>query len=289
MRKIIPIFSILLLFLSCNKKNQAEQTSFKKGSLTILTDDSFKSIVEALADAYMINYPETDVKVVVKKEDLAFLDLINGKSSLIAMSKPLSAKEIYAYEQKVDLKYRPDYFAADAVIFIVPKNSNRISISIEEIKNEMLSDQKNLIFDGNNSSNLNFIASKLGKEPSELKYSVLTGNQEVIEELNKFPNKIGVIGLNTISRPYSKEAEKLNSMVKILPVVKDGKSYMPQYPNLANMKYPFTRTIYFLNNEGGFGMAHGIIRFSCTQLGQLVVEKEGLQPYNLYKREVQMR
>ena len=42
-------------------------------------------------------------------------------------------------------------------------------------------------------------------------------------------------------------------------------------------------------NEGNFNIANGFIRFSCTHLGQKIVQKEGLQPYNIYKREVQMR
>lgn len=78
-------------------------------------------------------------------------------------------------------------------------------------------------------------------------------------------------------------------MVKVLPVVDKGKSYNADSEGLRTMKYPFTRVLYFLNNESGFNIANGFIRFSCTHLGQKIVQKEGLQPYNLYKREVQMR
>jgi len=133
------------------------------------------------------------------------------------------------------------------------------------------------------------VAQKLNKKPGELKFSIIPGSTNVIEELNKYPNKIGVIGLNTISRPYDKDAEKLRSMIKILPVKKDGKSFLPDADGLREMKYPFTRVLYFLTNEGSFNIANGFIRYSCTQLGQMIVEKEGLQPYNIYRREVQMR
>ena len=163
------------------------------------------------------------------------------------------------------------------------------SISIDDIKKELFSDSKNIIFDGNNSSNLNFIAEKLGHKPSELKYSTIVGNENVIRELDKYPNKIGVISLNTISRPYYKKAQELRSMINILPVEKDGVGYMPEGEDLGDMKYPFARMVYFLTNENGFGIAKGFLRFSCTNLGQKVVGKEGLQPYYLFKREVQMR
>jgi phosphate transport system substrate-binding protein len=160
---------------------------------------------------------------------------------------------------------------------------------MEEIAQGMQSGEKTFIFDGANSSNLNFVAQKLKKQPKDLKYSIIPGSKNIIEELGKYPNKIGVIGLNTFSRPYDKESEQLRSMVKILPVENKGKLYNTDSENLRKMNYPFTRTLYFLTNEGNFNIANGFIRYSCTQLGQMIVQKEGLQPYNLYRREVQMR
>lgn len=284
------VFILLLLafVVSCSKKED-KSPSYHKGDMTILTDESFKSVTEALADGYMINYPETKIKVVTKKEDLGFLDLLNDKARIVVMSKELSAEEVKAYEKQADLKFLPAKFAADAVVFLVPKNSPKTSITIEEISEGMQSDEKNFIFDGANSSNLNFVAQKLKKLPKDLKYSIIPGNKNVIEELNKYPDKIGVVGLNTISRPYDKNAEKLRELIKILPVEFKGKLFSPDFEGLREMKYPFTRVLYFLTNEGNFNIASGFIRYSCTQLGQIIVQKEGLQPYNIYRREVQMR
>lgn len=289
MTRIITIFSILILTLvSCKKEKKVSQVEYNSGNLTILTDDSFHSVVEGLAQAYMINYPSTNLKVEVKKEDLAFLDILNNNAKIIAISKPLNDEEKKAYKDHTGFDFHIDYFAVDAVLFVVGKNSTRKTISMEEIKKELLSDSKNIIFDGNNSSNLNFVARTLGYEPSALKYSTIVGNKEVAAELEKYPNKIGVISLNTISRPYHKASQELKSKINILSVQKDGVMYLPENGGLGEMKYPFSRMIYFLTNENGFGIAKGFLRFACTQLGQKVVNKEGLQPYYLYKREVQM-
>lgn len=285
--KVVFLF-LLTAIVSCSKKED-KSPSYHKGNLTILTDESFKSVTEALAEGYMINYPETKIKVVTKKEDLGFLDLLNDKARIAVMSKDLSAEEIKAYEEQVDLKFLPAKFAADAVVFVVPKNSTKTSITLDEIKSGMLSDDKNFVFDGANSSNLNFVAQKLKNSPKELKFSIIPGSENVIEELNKYPNKIGVVGLNTISRPYDKNAQKLRELIKILPVETNGKKYSADFEGLREMKYPFTRVLYFLTNEGNFNIANGFIRYSCTQLGQMIVQKEGLQPYNIYRREVKMR
>ncbi|WP_312899909.1 PstS family phosphate ABC transporter substrate-binding protein [Chryseobacterium taichungense] len=285
--KIIMLFLISIIVVSCKKEEKSP--SYHKGEMTILTDESFKSVTEALAEGYMINYPETKIKVVTKKEDLGFLDLLNDKARIVVMSRDLSPEEIKTYEERVDLKFLPARFAADAVVFVVPKDSPKESISMKEIEQGMQSDKKEFIFDGVNSSNLNFVAQKLKKQPKDLKFSIIPGNKNIIEELNKYPDKIGVIGLNTFSRPYDEESQELRNMVKILPVENNGKLYTTDFENLRKMNYPFTRILYFLTNEGNFNIANGFIRYSCTQLGQMIVQKEGLQPYNLYRREVQMR
>lgn len=285
--KIIILFFLSIVAVGCKKEDKSP--SYHKGEMTILTDESFKSVTEALAEGYMINYPETKIKVVTKKEDLGFLDLLHDKARIVVMSRDLSPEEIKTYEEQVDLKFLPAKFAADAVIFVVPKNSPKESISMQEIEQGMQSDDKKFIFDGTNASNLNFVAQKLKKQPKDLKFSIIPGNKDIIEELNKYPDKIGVIGLNTFSRPYDKESEKLRDLVKILPVEYKGKLYNTDFENLRKMNYPFTRVLYFLTNEGNFNIANGFIRYSCTQLGQMIVQKEGLQQYNLYRREVQMR
>ncbi|WP_066440762.1 PstS family phosphate ABC transporter substrate-binding protein [Chryseobacterium sp. CCH4-E10] len=285
--KIVMLFYLCIIAIGCKKEDKSP--SYHKGEMTILTDESFKSVTEALAEGYMINYPETKIKVVTKKEDLGFLDLLHDKARIVVMSRDLSPEEIKTYEEQVDLKFLPAKFAADAVIFVAPKDSPKESISMQEIEKGMQSDDKKFIFDGTNASNLNFVAQKLKKQPKDLKFSVIPGNKNIIEELNKYPDKIGVIGLNTFSRPYDKESEKLRDMVKILPVEYKGKLYNTDFQNLRKMNYPFTRILYFLTNEGNFNIANGFIRYSCTQLGQMIVQKEGLQPYNIYRREVQMR
>ncbi len=285
--KIALVLVIGIMLAGCKKEEKSP--SYHKGDLTIFTDESFQSVTEALADGYMINYPETRIKVETKKEDLGLLDLLKGNAKVIVMSRNLNPEEVKTYEERTDLKFLPAKFAADAVVFVVPKDSPKESISMDEINSGLLSDEKKFIFDGTNSSNLNFVAEKLKKQPKDLKFSIIPGNQKIIEELGKYPDKIGVVGLNTFSRPYDKSSEKLREMVKVLPVVDKGKSYTANFEGLRSMEYPFTRVLYFLINEGNFNIANGFIRFSCTHLGQKIVQKEGLQPYNIYKREVQMR
>lgn len=287
----INIFAILLciILISCSKEKKQDIDNPNKGEITIEVDESFQSVTEALTERYMALNPQTKINLVVKKEDLALLDFFERKIRVVVLSRELSAKEKETFDKKIDLPWQPAKFAADAVLFVVPKNSALESISMDDIYKELQSEDKRLIFDGTNSSNLNFVAQKFNRKPSELKFSIINGNENVVEQLKKYPDKIGVISYNTISRPFGEEAEKLRNEVKILKIKQGNKTYEASLSNLKVMTYPFTRILYFLTNEGYYGLGNGFIRFSCTQLGQIVVEKEGLQPYNLYKREVQMR
>lgn len=288
MKKIFfLIIASFALIYSCSKDKDIDNPN--KGEITIEADESFKSVTEALVERYTALNPKTKINLVIKKEDLGLLDLLDKKARVIVMSRELSTKEKEAYDKKIDLPWKPAKFAADAVLFVVPKDSPLESISMEEIYAELNSDKKRLIFDGVNSSNLNFIAQKFKKDPSELKFSIINGNENVAEQLKNYPEKIGVISYNTISRPFGKEAEKLRSELKVLKVVKNSKAYDVSNENLKDMTYPFTRVLYFLSNEAYYGLGNGFIRFSCQQLGQIVVEKEGLQPYNIFKREVRMK
>lgn len=288
-KKWLFLFFCVLLVVGCKKKNLKNPQDYYKGELTVLTDDSFKSVVTALGDAYMAAYPESRINVKTMKEDFGFLELLHKKAKLVVMSRELNKDEIEAYKKVTKLDFNPAKFAADAVVFVVPVNSSLTSISVDQIKQGLASDSKPFIFDGTNSGNLNFIAQKLNKKPADLKFNIISGNENVIKEIGKYSDKIGVVSLNTISRPYGKEAEELRKMVKVLPIISNGKSYNPMdTQSLRTLQYPFTRIVYFLVNEPGFQLANGFMRYSCTQIGQMVVEKEGLQPFNIYKREVQM-
>lgn len=286
LKRIFGICFILAVLFSCSKRKVDTPA---EGEITIVSDEAFKNVSEALVERYMAHYPETKINLVIKKEDLAFLDLLEKKARVIVMSRELTEGEKKLYADKIDMPLQPAMFAGDAVVFVVPKDDSRNSISIEEIKSELLSEKKNMIFDGANASNFNFVAQKLKLEPKQIKYSLIKGNEEIVKQIHKFPGNIGVVSLNTISNPYSKKAEELRSQIKILQVTDKGVSYEPTRENIRYMQYPFTRILYFITNEGYFGLGNGLIRFSCTQKGQIVVSKEGLQPYYIFKREVIMR
>lgn len=286
MNKFFLFFVIAIATLvSCKGDNK---TNYNKGELVVSVDPSSFDIADALSYRYMKAYPEAKITIKQQKEREGLKDLLEGRIGTIIMSRELSDGEKITFKQKYNFNPKPAYFAADALVFVVPKESSINTISVEEVKKMLTDGKRNLIFDGANGSNIDYIADRLGMKTADMQYSSLKTNEEIINDISQYNDHIGVVSLNTISRPYGEKAQVLRDKVKIITVSEKDGPFSPERTNLKNMKYPFTRYLYFLTSEGNFGIANGFIRYSCTQIGQMIVDKNGLQPYNLYPREVRI-
>lgn len=283
---IIYFFFAFNFFVSCAKDNTDNPQT---GSITVEADESFENISRVLKDRYMLFYPKTKINLVTKKENVALQDLLHGKARVIVMSRELTDDEKKAFKQRFKAEVEPARFAADGLVFIVSKSSTLNSISVEDVKSRLQDGKNSLIFDGVNSANTSFIAKRLNLDPNHLKYSTLASNEEIVRNIDKYPNSIGVVGYNVLSRPHNKESKIFRESVKILPVIDSkGKSVAISTQTLKNNTYPFTRVLYFLTNEAYFGLGNGFIRFSCSQPGQIIAKKQGLQPFYIIPREVKI-
>lgn len=283
---IIYFFFAFTFFVSCSKDNTDNPQT---GSITVEADESFENISRVLKDRYMLFYPKTKINLVTKKENVALQDLLHGKARVIVMSRELTDDEKKAFKQRFKADIEPARFAADGLVFIVSKSSALNAISVEDVKSRLQDGRNSLIFDGVNSANTSFIAKRLNLDPNHLKYSTLASNEEIVRNIDKYPNSIGVVGYNVLSRPHKKESKVFRESVKILPVIDSkGKSVAISTQTLKNNTYPFTRVLYFLTNEAYFGLGNGFIRFSCSQPGQIIAKKQGLQPFYIIPREVKI-
>lgn len=283
---IIYFFFAFAFFVSCAKDNTDNPQT---GSITVEADESFENISRVLKDRYMLFYPKTKINLVTKKENVALQDLLHGKARVIVMSRELTDDEKKAFKQRFKAEVEPARFAADGLVFIVSKSSTLNSISVEDVKSRLQDGKNSLIFDGVNSANTSFIAKRLNLDPNHLKYSTLASNEEIVRNIDKYPNSIGVVGYNVLSRPHNKESKIFRESVKILPVIDSkGKSVAISTQTFKNNTYPFTRVLYFLTNEAYFGLGNGFIRFSCSQPGQIIAKKQGLQPFYIIPREVKI-
>ena len=246
-----------------SKTKGIEKPLHTYGTLKITADPSYKNVIKALTSIYNVQYPEVKFEYDFKIEELAIKDLYEGKTEFAIVSKPLTKdQETYLFN-KTKILYKASPIGMDASIFITSIDNPLESISVND---------------------------KLGlTAPKGKAIKALESAENVIDFVQKDKNAIGIIGLNTLSDTDNPKVMEYLKSVKILKVADDkGDIYEPNNPNLRNGKYPFYRLIYFLKNEKGFGIAAGLSRFTGSQQGQLIILKENLQPYYLYKREIQL-
>lgn len=272
-----------IVISSCQYNPQETTGTIKRGNATIAADESLKPVVKAQIQAYQAHYPETTFDIIYVPEQKAVNLLLQDSVEVIFITRELVGQELQFFEQN-KIKYEPAPMALDAVTLIVNKNSDLTTITLDELKKIFLNtnSDKKLVFDNSNSSNLGFMQNRLNIENLEnANIFAASGNADVFSFIARNKNAIGVIGNNWISDVDNTKSDSLKAGIRVLKVAESSteKAYEPSTDNLRERKYPLERLIYLHTTQSKWGVAKGFIRFSCSQIGQLVVEKMGLIPY----------
>lgn len=297
----LSLLSVLTLF-SCKKEAETESTenttsatAIQKaahtfGETTFVADPTYKNLVEAWVAIYTNDYPDVKINIDYKIEDLAVKNFYEGEYPIAIVGKELDeAQQNYLFN-KTTIKYVPSPIAMDATILITSLDNPLDSISVQQIKTELYQNSNQYIFDRANSSNFNTINNVLKtKVPEGVKVSSIEDFDQMVDFLQKSPKAIGLIGYNVLSDRDNQKIKDYLTKVKILKIVNEKNTVAePTLENMRNGSYPFTRLVYILKNEKGFGIGAGFTRFAGSQQGQLIVKKEEMQPYYLYKREIRL-
>lgn len=287
-KKIIYCLFFFLFILSCGKKEKP--LTHQEGEMTIYADPSNKVLLEALTEIYTVKYPKVKFNFVYKPENQIIKDLQDTLATAAFINKPLSEQQTKYIAQKTNVTPRSTLLAYDAVIFITSPQNPMESISLDEIKSGIMEDKLQIIFDDGNSGNFNTVREVLNlKLPQGKAIQALNNVQELIEFIQKAPKAIGVIGMNEISEKDNPKVKEILSKIKILKVLnEENKAIEPSVPNILAMEYPFSKGVYFIVREPGFGIGSGFSRFAGSNQGQLIVKRAGLQPNFLYDREIQV-
>ncbi len=287
--KVLFFVSSCTLFSCGTANNKGEEYHVNKGEITMVADESLGPIAQAQADAYQIHYPDTKITTKLLPEQKAIRALLSDSAEVIAITRELSSDEQrYFISRKIN--YEPAKMAMDAIVVIANKNASEKPIGFDEIK-EILNGKatgKRIVFDQSSSSTLNYVRNKLGiTQISNKNTFAANGTNDAIAYVSGHSDALGIIGYNWISDDEDPAAKKLRSLINVLPI-KDstGTAYLPTVYNIRNKKYPFYRFVYLHTTQNQWGVAKGLIRFSCSQIGQLIVEKMGLVPYFIMQKNV---
>ena len=273
----------------CN--SQEKQDLPNEGEITIAADESLQPIVDAQIMAYNAHYPKAKLNVIYMPEQRAMSLMMNDSVNIAIVTREATAGEQAVYTSN-NIPYLPAKMALDGVAIISNLESPIKNLSIADLK-AMFEGEKNtdikLVFDNSNSSNLNYMVSKLGiKDIKKANIFAADGNKDVIDYIKKNKNAIGVIGGNWISDVDDSKSQNFINSIHVVGI-SDSKTpdkyYTPTTASLKARVYPFERKV-ILHTKKGYGLTSAFIRFCCAYVGQLVVEKSGLLPFYIYKREI---
>ena len=279
-----------------------------RGTITVAADESFLPLVTQLTSAYSGIYPNVRFNVVFKPEQEAINMMLRDSARIVFTTRKLTKNERLSLdEQKV--KGATEKIATDGVALIINRANTDSLITMDELRAVFSGRTKQwsqlrggnqrgpitLVFDNNNSSNLDYVLDTLNVTVvKNLRIFTTKSNREVIEFVRRNPSALGFIGVNWISdgdEPLSVDLARDLRVVgvsnKTNPV---GRSdyFQPFQEDLGMQRYPLRRSVYILSRETHPGLGGGLINYIARDAGSLIVYKLGLWPAVRYNREVNL-
>lgn len=297
MKKILLIFCVLALLVSCKRKNKAAAVKETRtsGTLKILVDESVGPIVQNQIDIFSLDYPDARFQATVKPEEKLLPAFLNDSVRVIVLPRLLTKAEEKYYNQR-QIKINTSRFAIDGIALITNKDNIDSTINVKEVIDILQGKKsdKKLVFDNAYSSTFQYFKelAHIGQFPATGVYSK-NSSKEVIKLIAEDKNFIGILGVNWITGKDTELSEYL-SKIKVLGVKNlkgkagDDQFYKPTQDNLINGVYPFLRNINIIDCEGRDGLGTGFATWLRSQRGQLIVLKSGLGPHKLMPRQINL-
>lgn len=289
MKRVYVLIFLAFLGIACSMPKDTDNLSVKEGEIQVAVDESFKFIADAQMEAYKVRYPEAVFNTMYVPEQKAIGLMLQDSVDLIFVSRELNEEELVYFKSR-GIEYTPAVMATDAVVFLTSQENSLENLTEQDISDAL--EGKNdlqLAFDRSNSSNLSTVLRYFGKENITSKnVRASQGTEDLLEFLADTKNTVAVIGYNWISDRHSKRVKEIKKNFKVIPIQgTNGENTFPSLRTIENETYPFVKPIYLHTTQDRWGVAKGFVRFACSQIGQLVVEKMDLNPgYLIPKRYV---
>ncbi|RIV22304.1 phosphate ABC transporter substrate-binding protein [Fibrisoma montanum] len=301
--------SILLVSLFGCDSNKTKLDSPSQGSIVVAADESFQPLVTQLTDAYSGIYPNTQFKIIFRPEKEAINLMLQDSARIAFTTRELDPQE-RAVLDKRKIEGAAQKIATDGVALIINKANTDSLITMNELnsifdgsvkqwpqlKGGNLSGAITLVFDNNNSSNLEFMLRKFKvKRVEGLRIFTARSNREVIDYVRQNPTALGFIGVNWISDGDSPLSAELSRDLRVMGVTEKANPtsrndyFQPFQRALGLQDYPLRRSVYILSREAHPGLGGGLINYVARDAGSLIIEKLGLWPAIPYNREVKLR
>ena len=302
MKKAFFVLACILLVTSLssckkNKKDEKWSDTTTTGIVPITCDECFLPIIRAEIDVFESIYTSANILPIYTNEVEAIDLLIQDSVRLAVVSRELTENEKNAFLAK-KMQVRTRKIAVDAIALIVNKENQDTIIGVPTLKkiltgeitdwNQIYPKSKlgkiDVMFDNPNSSTVRYAIDSIcrGDTLSSKLYAQKT-NLDVVEMVSKYPNSLGIIGVNWISNDNDTINMSFSQKIKVMAVspyeeADSYNSFQPYQAYIALGDYPLTRNVYILLSDPKSGLSTGFTSFVMSDRGQRIILKSGIFP-----------
>ena len=303
MRRVFFVLACILLatsFSSCEKeakKSEKWSDTTTTGVVPITCDECYLPIIRAEIDVFESIYTSANILPIYTNEVEAIDLLLQDSVRLAVVSRELSENEKAAFLAK-KMQARSRKIAVDAIALIVNKENQDTIIGVPTLKkiltgeitdwNQIYPKSKlgkiDVMFDNPNSSTVRYAIDSIcrGEALSDGLYAQKT-NLDVVEMVSKYPNSLGIIGVNWVSNENDTINLSFNQKIKVMAVspyeeANYYNSFQPFQAHILYGDYPLTRNVFIILSDPKSGLSTGFTSFVMSDRGQRIILKSGLLP-----------
>lgn len=289
----------LIFFAACKQKpkNAPIEETRTSGTLKMVVDESFSSVLADQIQVFRIDYPDTKFELIKGNENKILPTFLNDSVRVAILSRSLTPEEEKGYTKR-GIKIVYSRFAIDGIALITGNKNPDSTITVDEVTAILKGNQptgKSLVFDNAYSSTVRYFKDLSGvKDLPKTGIYTLSNNNDVIKYIAAHPDYIGVVGVNWLLKG-DRDMVGFTDQVKIMGVknVKGKKGddafYQPNQKNLIDGIYPFLRNVYIVTAESKNGLGSGFATWLVSQRAQLIVLKSGLGPSSMNSRDINIK
>jgi len=293
----ILFFSFFLFSCGLNDDNRKKDTP-TSGKVNLFFDEGLTLHINNQIFTFKSTYTNADITLRSSNERECIEALYNDSSKVIAISRPLTEKEMEQFKSK-NIIPQTSTVAGDAIAFVVSKDFADSTISIPELIELLKGNDStfikgqhiNVVFDNPNSGSTRQLKDSLIPTQNFGKNcKALNNTPELIKAISSNSLAIGVCDYAWLSDKDDNTTKEFLKSVKILAVSRKNNeiSYMPDQSNIATKDYPICRTICIIRRSAEFSLGKGIETFIAGEKGQLMFLKQGLPPNRQEERLIEV-
>ncbi len=268
------------------------------GKAILFFDEGLTSHINNQIYTFKTTYKNADITLRASNEKECIEALYNDSCKVIAISRPLTEKEMQQFKAK-NIIPQTSTVAGDAIAFIVSKDFQDSTISIPELVQLLSGNDStyikgqhiNMVFDDANSGSTRQLKDSLiPAQPFGKNCRALNNTPELIKAISSNSMNIGVCDYAWFSDKDDNTTKEFLKTVKILAVSQkiNQTAYMPDQSNIATKDYPLCRTICIIRRSAEFSLGKGIETFIAGEKGQLMFLKQGLPPNRQEERVIEV-